>query len=248
MIMFKALGIHLLEPMAEVKETLRAKPILKQMTKDKVMSEITTGANKNVLKAINEQPRAIQQKRRTEANKSSNSVDQTPIAKTKNLLNKELKKDDVLEKPSPPPKPKKELPPPPKIELGVVLKIEVGKQPADKRPIALEAAYTIEELLQAVEQNQTNLPRLANPKAFHAKVVKPPPNKLVEDRIKKQEEDVKMKADERKKLEIRKKLLKEQLDELKVQKTKKDADKKKVDDEKKAKKEEIKKRNKDKLK
>lgn len=57
-----------------------------------------------------------------------------------------------------------------------------------------------------------------------------------------------MKADERKKLEIRKKLLKEQLDELKVQKTKKDAEKKKVADEKKAKKEEIKKRNKDKLK
>jgi hypothetical protein len=150
-IMFQALGIHLLEPMAEVKETLRARPILKQMTKDKVMSEITTGANKNVIKAINEQPRTIQQKRRTEANKSSNSVDQTPIAKTKNLLNKELKKDDVLEKPSPPPKPKKEVPPPPKIELGVILKVEVAKQSADKRPTALEAAYTIEELLQAVE-------------------------------------------------------------------------------------------------
>ncbi len=58
-IMFQALGIHLLEPMAEVKETLRARPILKAMTKDKVMSEITTGANKNVLKAISEQPRTI---------------------------------------------------------------------------------------------------------------------------------------------------------------------------------------------
>jgi len=76
-----------------------------------------------------------------------------------------LKKDDVLAKS--PAKPKKELPPPPRVELGVILKVEVAKQPADKRPNALEAAYTLEELLQAVEQNQSNLPRLANPKAFY---------------------------------------------------------------------------------
>ena len=75
-------------------------------------------------------------------------MDQTPIAKPKNLLVKagDLKKDDILEK-SPVPKPKKELPPPPKIELGVALKVEVAKQPADKRSTALEAAYTLEELL-----------------------------------------------------------------------------------------------------
>jgi len=72
-LMFLALGIHLLEPMSVVKETLKARPILKSFTKDKVMSEITSGANKNVLKAIMDQPRI--HKKRTENNKSSNSVD-----------------------------------------------------------------------------------------------------------------------------------------------------------------------------
>jgi hypothetical protein len=50
---------------------------------------------------------------------------------------------------------------------------------------------------------------------------------MVEDRINKQDEEVKAKKDESKKLEIRKKLLKEQLEDLKVQKQKKDGEKKK---------------------
>jgi len=140
--------------MSELKETVKAKPILKQMTKDKVISEITTGASKNVLKAIMDNPKlAMANKRRTEANKSSNSVDLNPLNKPSaskiSLASKDpLKKDDVLaKKESATPKPKKELPPPPRVELGVVLKVEVAKRPADQRPAALEAAYTLEEML-----------------------------------------------------------------------------------------------------
>lgn len=48
----KAIGTHFLEPMAELKETLKARPILKVMARDKVLSEITTAAAKNVLQAI----------------------------------------------------------------------------------------------------------------------------------------------------------------------------------------------------
>jgi hypothetical protein len=148
--------MHLLEPMSELKETIKAKPILKQLTKDKVISEITTGASKNVLKAIMDNPKfAAGNKRRSEANKSSNSVDLNPLSKpsSKISINKDpLKKDDVLAKDpkllsSPTPKPKKELPPPPRVELGVILKVEVAKRPADQRPTALEAAYTLEEML-----------------------------------------------------------------------------------------------------
>lgn len=43
--------IHILEPMAEVIEHVRAKPIpLKQVTRDKVMAEITLAPNKNAMK------------------------------------------------------------------------------------------------------------------------------------------------------------------------------------------------------
>jgi hypothetical protein len=149
-----ALGIHLLEPMSELKETLKARPLLKQFARDKVMSEITSGANKNVLKAIMEhQQQQPKNKKagRAENNKSSNSVDQGNLkTPNKNLLSKDiLKKDDVVAGKSP--AKKKELPLPPRVELGVILKVEVAKQAADKRPTALEAAYTLEELLQAVE-------------------------------------------------------------------------------------------------
>lgn len=40
-------GFHILEPMSEVKEIARARPILRQLVKDKVMSEVATSANKN---------------------------------------------------------------------------------------------------------------------------------------------------------------------------------------------------------
>lgn len=42
-------GIHILEPMSEVIEHARAHPILKNMVKDKVMSEVGLNANKNAL-------------------------------------------------------------------------------------------------------------------------------------------------------------------------------------------------------
>ena len=49
----KAFGTHILEPMSELKETLRAKPILKAVTKDKVLADLATAPSKNVLYALN---------------------------------------------------------------------------------------------------------------------------------------------------------------------------------------------------
>jgi hypothetical protein len=45
-------GIHILEPMSELREFTRARPIIKQMIKDKVMSEVAFSANKHSINAI----------------------------------------------------------------------------------------------------------------------------------------------------------------------------------------------------
>lgn len=58
-----------------------------------------------------------------------------------------------------------------------------------------------------MEKGETRLERLGK-----RQKKRPPPNKLVGDRIKKQEQEDKARIEERKKLEVRKKLLKEQLD------------------------------------
>jgi hypothetical protein len=71
----------------------------------------------------------------------------------------------------------------------------------------LEVAYTLEEMIQSLEKGESKLARLG--KGAGKKL---PPNKLVGERIKKVEDEKKQKVDESKKLEIRKKLLKEQLD------------------------------------
>lgn len=42
-------GVHIIEPMSEVKEIIRAKPNLKKVMNDKVMGEIATNINKNTL-------------------------------------------------------------------------------------------------------------------------------------------------------------------------------------------------------
>jgi len=95
-------------------------------------------------------------------------------------------------------------------------------------------------LLGAVENGLSHLPRLS--------LGKPKPtNKVIEERWKKAENDEKQKVSERLKLDERKKMLKEQLDKMKVEKVQKD----KVEEEKKKarglKDEEKKKRNHDKL-
>jgi hypothetical protein len=68
-------GIHILEPMSELKEYTRARPILKQFVKDKVMSEVALNANKNALQTI--QNRAGRQR----PEKVSHSTDANPISK-----------------------------------------------------------------------------------------------------------------------------------------------------------------------
>lgn len=50
----KAFGTHILEPMSELRETLKARPNLKAVTKDKVMAELATAPSKNVMQAIHQ--------------------------------------------------------------------------------------------------------------------------------------------------------------------------------------------------
>ena len=205
--------------MSELKETLKARPNLKAVARDKVMAEVAIAQSKNVLQAITAKggstvrPARSTLIKRDQANKSSNSVDANPLAKN-TLLGKDTSRVDlatskVIATPQPTSKPLP--PPPPRLPLGVTLKLEVARSAADKRAEALESAYALEEILQSVEKGETRLERLGKRRQ------KPkPPNKLVGDRIKKQEQEDKARLDERKKLDIRKKLLKEQLDQLKV--------------------------------
>jgi hypothetical protein len=48
----KAFGTHILEPMSELKETLKARPNLRAVNKDRIMAELATAPSKNVLQAI----------------------------------------------------------------------------------------------------------------------------------------------------------------------------------------------------
>lgn len=124
----------------------------------------------------------------------------------------------------------------------MTLKLEVAKQPAKDRADYLEAAYAIEEMIQAVEKGENKLARLGKGAGK-----KQPPNKLVGERMKKQEEEHKQKVDERKKLEVRKKLLKEQLDQIKAKKAEKEKDNKAKEEKTKQKEEERKKKAHDRL-
>jgi hypothetical protein len=120
------------------------------------------------------------------------------------------------------------------------LKLEVARQHPEERSAALEAAYALEEILGAIESGHTTHPRLGGGKQ---KLI----NRVIEERLKKVENDEKQKVTDRKKLEERKVMLKEQLEKLKEEKVTKDQDaleKKKVDA---VKKEEAKKRQHDKL-
>ncbi len=109
----------------------------------------------------------------------------------------------------------------------MALKLELTKIPPTNRAHALDVAFALEEILQAVDSGETRtVPRLQK---------KQPVNKIVEERMKKAADDERKKVDERKKLEERKKMLKEQLDKLKVdkeKKTKQEEEKKKVKDQK----------------
>lgn len=168
----KAFGTHILEPMSELKETLKARPNLKVVTRDKILSEVTTAPSKNVLQALHQKggstvrmPRGSLAKR-DQANKSSNSVDANPLSSRANLLlTKDMTRGDLLsgKQPlaTPQPQSTKPLPPPPpRLPLGVTLKLEVAQTKMDRREQALEAAYALEELLQAVEKGETRLERL----------------------------------------------------------------------------------------
>lgn len=47
--------------------------------------------------------------------------------------------------------------PAPKLPLSVTVKLEVAKQPPADRPSFIEAAYALEEILEAVGQGRTEL-------------------------------------------------------------------------------------------
>lgn len=129
----------------------------------------------------------------------------------------------------------------PKLPLSVALKLEVTRMPLSERPNALEAAFALEEILSALEQGQSELPRLAGQGRPRI------PNKLIEERMRKQEQEIRERQDDRKKLEERKRMLKEQLEKMKVEKEKKDKQEEQKKKEKDAKREEVKRRNQEKL-
>lgn len=207
--------------MAETLEHVRVRPILKQVTKDKVMSEITLAGNKNAMptiKARSSRPDKV----------GSHSIDVRPTknlklasAMTRDNSRAEVSKNQLLKNqtvdhlfPKPP--------------LGVVLKLEIARRPQDQRSTYLEAAFALEEMLQSLEKGESILPR-------HNKGGRKPTNKIIEERQKKAEQEERSKVSDRLKLEERKKMLKEQLDKMKVEKdkkTKEEEAKKKIKDQK----------------
>ena len=96
----KALGTHILEPMSELKETLKARPNLKAVARDKVMAEVAIAPSKNVLQAITSKGGSTVRGarstlvRRDQNNKSSNSFDANPLQKN-TLLGKEMSRADL---------------------------------------------------------------------------------------------------------------------------------------------------------
>ncbi|TNV73202.1 hypothetical protein FGO68_gene2633 [Halteria grandinella] len=196
------------------------------MVKDKVMSEVGLNANKNALQT--KRTAAVQRQGRTE--KVSNSTDANPIAKQGKLapgMQREMSKAEI---PRGQLNIKNEATPAPKLTLGPTLKIEIAKQPAKQREGFLDAAYALEEILQAVEKGDPVIERLLNKDGEKKK----PLNKVLEDRQKKADLEAKKEQDDRKKLDERKRLLKEQLDKMKEDKKKKtqeDKLKKKKEDE-----------------
>lgn len=74
-LLFNVFGFHLLEPMSELKEKVRARPLLKAMIKDRVMSELALAPNKSNLLAPGRQVRTT----RPNDKLLSHSSDATPL-------------------------------------------------------------------------------------------------------------------------------------------------------------------------
>ena len=123
---------------------------MKQMAKDKVMNELTIATGKNALPAT--------RKPRTE--KNNQSIDLNPIGgKKKSLPGALMARDNSKAELNRHPLQIKPLQEPPsqqpRPQLNVTLKLEVAKLPSDLRASALDVAYTLEELLVAVENGLT---------------------------------------------------------------------------------------------
>ena len=160
-LLHKLFGVHILEPMSELKEHVRVRPVLKAVVKDRIMSEVALAQNKDALKAI-----STKQVRTTRQTQSSDATplkptrtnlggplprDQSRAEVSKNLLLGNKKRSQTLQP---------HEAPAPKLPLSVTVKLEVAKQPPANRPAFIEAAYALEEILEAVEQGRTELERL----------------------------------------------------------------------------------------
>ncbi|CDW79816.1 UNKNOWN [Stylonychia lemnae] len=222
-------GFHFLEPMSEIKEIARAKPNLRMQAKDKVIHELNQQQN---LKS-NYGPTPVIPSRRSRQNiRVSNSIDVNPIkqAKMSKLALEKLGVNNSINK-STFKSPRTSVPHISKPNLGIDLKLEVAKAPASIRQVVLETAYVMEEILYSVENGLDELP----PPNFQQQQKRQILNRVMEDKIKKQENDEKQKQLDRQKLELRKKMLKDQLDVMRVEKdakTKEDVEKKKQQEEK----------------
>lgn len=102
----------------------------------------------------------------------------------------------------------------PKPVLGVELKLEVAKAPQEQRRNYLETAYVLEEMLYSVENGLWKLPPPGFQLVQKQKVI----NRVFEQKQRKEEDEETQKLNDKKRLEQRKKILKDQLDKMKVKK------------------------------
>ena len=81
----------------------------------------------------------------------------------------------------------------------------------DKRPLFLETAYVMEDLLYSVEHGLRGLP----PANYFMERKQPIVNRVVGDRLRREVEERERERAEREKLVVRKRMLREQLERMK---------------------------------
>ena len=120
-LLWSMLNIHILEPMAVVREHVRARPVMKLMAKDKIMNELTNATGKNAL--------PVGRPRVSRAEKTSQSIDVNPIIAKKMSLPGAMARDNSKAEINKKLLQSKPLPEPlahPRPQLNVTMKLEVA--------------------------------------------------------------------------------------------------------------------------
>eukprot|EP00347_Sterkiella_histriomuscorum_P016192 403354133 len=213
-------GFHFLEPMSEIKEVVRTYGMSNVIPNKQARSR----QNQKLSSSIDANP--IKGGKYTANNRSM--IGGTPVTE-KSLLN--IRTNKSLFKSPRPSMPEKANNLLLKPQLSVDLKLQIANAPQHIRQTVLETAYVLEEMLYSVENGLNKLPPPGYQMLQKQKIV----NRVLEEKLKKQENDDKQKLLDKQKLEMRKKMLKDQLDKMRVEKgdkTKEDAEKNKLQTEK----------------